>query len=83
MLSELTDRERDVYATLYECLNADVGVNMLYRLAYEGERLASNRTMQQRLGPIIARINRKLPDGHRIVPGELKRTYRLNTNYKA
>lgn len=43
---------------------------------------APTRTQQMRLGPIIARLNRKLaPVGWIIKPGEPRRTYRLYARF--
>ena len=45
---------------------------------YNGQRGYErySRRMQQRVGGVVSRINKKL-NGMRIVPGERKRTYRL------
>ena len=86
-LSELQQRVHDVLAGTPD---TDVAIYKLYETAYRTNvhRIqngvlilgARPRTMQQRLGSVIARINEKL-DGtrSRVVPGKLKQTYRLNT----
>lgn len=65
---------------VFKDFDIDAEIEDLFRATYENKASVitsySNRAMQQRLGPIIARINRKL-DGQRIVPGRMKRTYRL------
>lgn len=39
---------------------------------------AQSRDVQQKLGPLISRINKKLKqEKKKIVPGNMKRTYRL------
>jgi hypothetical protein len=58
----------------------DVSIVQCYSTVYAG-RLASIRDMQQKLGPLISRINKHIAP-QRIVPGERKRTYRLETDYK-
>lgn len=80
MLSEL---EACLHDLLAKTENVDVNIAKLYNAAYPTKATYENRFMQQRIAPIIARVNKKLPEGHRIEPGKLKRTYRLNTNYKA
>ena len=71
-----------------EC-DTDVPIYRMYEAAYDTEvhKIQNGqlilgmqpRTMQQRVGPIIMRINQKLPPDYRIVPGRLKQTYRLET----
>ena len=79
----LSDLEACVHKLLSATVDTDVNIAMLYNAAYPTKAQYENRYMQQRLAPIIARVNKKLPEGHRIEPGKLKRTYRLNTSYKA
>lgn len=70
--------------TLYDYLLAqgferDTRIQTLYEYVHvlcAGSKRPSPRVMQQRLGAIITRINRKL-EGEKIVPGDVKRTYRL------
>lgn len=67
----------------------DVAIYKLYEAAHSvnvhrivnGKLLLSvePRIMQQRLGAFISRINKKLPDGQVVRPGQLKQTYRLST----
>jgi hypothetical protein len=55
----------------------DVPIVKLFRAAWpDADRTNDNRMMQQKLGPVIARINRRLTKGY-IEPGQLKQTYRL------
>ncbi|TXH12357.1 MAG: hypothetical protein E6R03_13030 [Hyphomicrobiaceae bacterium] len=63
----------------------DIEIWLLYSVAYEvkpSEHDADNRRMQQRLAPVIARLNGNLPPNNRVEPGQLKRTYRLNTDVR-
>lgn len=77
-LSDLQQRVVDVLPP-----NKDVAIVDIYSAAYP-ERMSGDlfevavRDMQQQLGPLIARINEKLKRG-KIVPGDLKQTYRLDT----
>lgn len=73
----------DMQQRLFDALSppdTDVSVQLLFNAVYD-EPLCDNRWMQQKLGPMIARINRKLKSG-KIVPGELKQTYRYDTTLK-
>jgi hypothetical protein len=66
---------------LYEALNGkgDVAIDTLYDLLFEGENRAEDkRNQQQWLGPVIVRLNRRLPD-EAVKPGALKGTYRLTS----
>lgn len=84
MKQQLSVMQRLVFNVLGEKPNTDIPISVLYGVAHRDgafediEKNMSTRTMQQTLGPLIARINAKLKRG-RIEPGELKRTYRLNT----
>lgn len=69
---------------MYDCLasrgqNVDVSILEIHKSVYMEELGA--RKMQQRIGAVVSRINRKMesctPVAGRIVPGERKRTYRL------
>lgn len=57
--------------------STDIPISKLYICALDGCSAPSTtaRTMQQRVGGIVSRLNAKT--GRSIVPGELKRTYRL------
>lgn len=65
---------------VFDALEPDVDVRIadLHRAAYPVSHAEDTtvRTMQQRLGSVIARINEKLTN-RRIVPGKVKQTYRL------
>lgn len=70
---------------LFDRFDKDVAIFRVYNAAYgnEGWTTTSDhvlpipvRDMQQKLGPLIQRMNLKLQRG-RIVPGELKQTYRM------
>lgn len=79
MTHELSEFQQKVY-NLFEP-NVDRPIHWLYDKTYNANGASSTvrvRDMQQRLGPVFARINDKLV-GQRIEPGMLKRTYRLST----
>lgn len=74
---ELPALQEKLLRCLVANMNKDVKIDVLYAAVYGfDDKTTDIREMQQRLGPHITRINRKLPTGT-IVPGELKRTYRL------
>lgn len=78
-MTELSPLQDKIYIVLKSRANTDVSISELYIIAYGfGAQRGKFRDMQQKLGPIFARINEKL-EGQRVEPGELKRTYRLNT----
>lgn len=87
----LTDRERRVFDLLNAEPNTDVEIYKLYEAMSQSQvHLFQNgvlllgitpRTMQMRLGSVIARINEKLDKG-KVVPGQMKQTYRLDTTAK-
>lgn len=88
LLDNLTDRETPVFTVLSKNPDADISIGTLYRVTFgKNDNLytryqdgrATRRDLQQKLGPIIARINEKL-NGSRIVPGALKGTYRLQVS---
>lgn len=76
MKVKLSRLQARLYAQLV--LDEDVAIEKLHEAAYPAhhESGANTRTMQQRIGPVIAEINRKQPLMC-IRPGDLKRTYRL------
>lgn len=87
---QLSELQKRVFDVLNEPPSTDVEIYKLYEAAYEinvhkfqkGQLLLGVRTrvMQQKLGSVIARINEKLAEeGKRVEPGNLKKTYRLNT----
>lgn len=86
MSIKLSPIQQRVFDVLNASPNTDIGIPDLWGLAYpekgaKGEAEAIGiaiRDMQQELGPLFARINVKLKRC-RIVPGELKQTYRLDT----
>ena len=63
---------------------SDVAIRVLFCAAFGVDYRDAptlSRNMQQRLGPYISDLNRKLEQaggGERVVPGRLKRTYRLS-----
>ena len=62
----------------HEGLNADVSISYLYDKLRARTRRTSNKQMQQYVGSIIAYANLRLvSENKEIVPGALKRTYRL------
>lgn len=61
----------------------DITISKMHEVLYGPSLDVFNvRHMQQKLAPIIRRANAKLPLNHKIEPGMLKRTYRLNTNVR-
>ena len=78
---KLSRLERLLYAKVSSSCNSDVTIDELYSELHDDGDAFTPRERQQRLGSVIARINRKLADvsddPSRIVPGEMKRTYRL------
>lgn len=82
----LTKHQKRVMAKFHKP-NTDVSILEIYLHVYEGRassRVRSSRGMQMRLAPTFAAINAKLfdPDkdfSPKIIPGKLKRTYRLQT----
>lgn len=61
-------------------IEPDVSISTCYSTVYAGTYLASNRDMQQKIAPLISRINKHIAP-HKIIPGERKRTYRLELDY--
>jgi hypothetical protein len=62
---------------LYEALagKGDVSIDTLYRILFDRE---PPKDAQQRLGPSIVRLNRRLAASRLVVrPGKMKRTYTL------
>lgn len=88
-MTPLSDLQQRVYDVLAASPDADVPIYLLYEAAYrqnvhkvqQGVLLLGlrPRTMQQRLGPVVARINEKIAPSWRVEPGALKQTYRLST----
>lgn len=84
----LTDRERRVFDLLNSPPDVDVEIYKMYEAMSQSQvHLFQNgvlllgitpRTMQMRLGSVIARINDKIEKG-KVVPGQMKQTYRLDT----
>jgi len=88
-MAPLSDLQQRVYDVLAAAPNTDVPIYLLYEAAYRTNvhRIQNGtlilglrpRVMQQRLGPVVARINEKIESGGRVEPGALKQTYRLAT----
>ena len=79
MSNELSPLQERLYLRLVLAgFDTDVKIVDLYNAVYPGNMgmWLTNRYMQQRLGPIIARTNGKL-EKERIKPGRSRRTYRL------
>lgn len=86
MSIKLSPFQQRVFDALNAQPNVDFAIPDLWGLAYPdrdpGHAGIAVRDMQQELGPLFARINQKLTKC-RIVPGEIKQTYRLDTiNYR-
>ena len=79
MSNELSPLQERLYLRL-ACAGFDTDVKIvdLYNAVYPDNMgmWLTNRYMQQRLGPVIARTNGKL-EKERIKPGRSRRTYRL------
>ena len=79
MSNELSPLQEKLYLRLVLAgFDTDVKIVDLYNAVYPDNMgmWLTNRYMQQRLGPIIARTNGKL-EKERIKPGRSRRTYRL------
>ena len=79
MSNELSPLQERLYLRLVLAgFDTDVKIVDLYNAVYPASEAMwlSNRYMQQKLGPIIARTNAKL-EKERIKPGRSRRTYRL------
>jgi len=58
--------------------DSDLPITELYRVCVGVPDVSmSPRSMQQKLGPIIARVNKRIKGHAAIVPGRVKRSYRL------
>jgi hypothetical protein len=84
---DLSPTQERIVTLLRQYAGQDVAIPRIYEAAYrvkvctelEDGRVMhslSVRYMQQRIGPFISKANKRLV-GERIVPGELKKTYRL------
>lgn len=86
MISGLTQMQARLYNLLAhkaEWGEPDVSITQCYSTVYAGTYLSDRREMQQKLGPLISRINAHLRVyEQRIEPGRLKGTYRLNLAFK-
>lgn len=61
--------------------NTDIDIVILFMRVYDypaTKQWPSVRSMQQKLAPSFAEINKKLKRG-RVEPGQIKRTYRYST----
>lgn len=76
MSSNLSPHQQTVY-DLLDRANGDVSIRALYVALYGCPGGRTVREMQQRLGPLLRRLNSKLSDRH-ISPGHLKQTYRMD-----
>ena len=75
---QFTDTQEKLYNLLYKAFGKDVKIkDMYYALYGVPDAYTSIRDMQQKLAPIISRVNKKM-FGQEIKPGELKQTYRLS-----
>lgn len=78
---ELSEHQKNVLAA-FEDKDKDISISRIYMLAYghdEWQKKGTTiRVMQQKLAPTFKEINKKLV-GMKIEPGDVKRTYRLNT----
>lgn len=74
MKDKLSAKQQRIFNAFHK-FDFDVAIAHLYAVAFGGSA-ADTREMQQKLGPYITRINKKLKAGQ-IKPGDLKQTYRL------
>lgn len=75
-MTELSDQESIVANALHARHDNDVSIEELHRLVYGCVLEDNHKRMQQRIGAIVSRINKKL-SGEAITTGQLKRTYRM------
>lgn len=70
----LSEMETELLSAFVDT-GTDIAISLLHGLLYPGV-YRDAKTQQQYVGSIVSRINGKLVE-HRVVPGEMKRTYRL------
>jgi len=79
-MSKLVGQQDRVFRVLDSRHDTDVSITELFLAAFNeakyGQVTWTTRHMQQKLGPTIARLNKKLKNA-RIVPGDTKNTYRM------
>lgn len=75
-MTELSDQEYIVAKALSDAHDCDVTISDLHQLVYGCVLDDNHKRMQQRIGAIVSRINKKL-SGEAITTGQLKRTYRM------
>ncbi len=78
-IKDLSTLQERVYRVLARNPGRDHSIHKLYLASFAGTELippTDNRTEQQKLGPLISRINTKIYPS-RIVPGRTKQTYKL------
>lgn len=81
----LSKQQKRIYDNLRAAgLGVNVSITTIYFvMRVKGTVEVTTRRKQQAVGSIISRLNKQLrPEGYEIVPGELKRTYKL-TQYVA
>ena len=89
MLNDLlAPQEERCFKVLLGKVNEDVPIYVIYEAVFQNPVHVvqqgvlilglTSRTMQQRLGTILSRVNKKLARG-RVRPGDVKQTYRLDT----
>jgi hypothetical protein len=76
MMETLTDHQQKV-RDAFDKKDTDIDIAVLYTRVYGDPGHLSARDMQMKLAPTFAAINDKLLRG-RIVPGDVKRTYRFS-----
>lgn len=78
----LSAHQKKVLAA-FENKDQDISISRIYMLVYghdEWQKKGTTvRIMQQKLAPTFSEINKKLIKA-RIEPGDIKRTYKLNTS---
>lgn len=78
--TSFSEREKRVFSLFWKAgFNEDIAIDAMfnkYHGAMRWDNLCGPRQRQMSIGMVVTRINRKLK-GTKIVPGALKRTYRL------
>jgi len=76
-MKELSQHQQKVLDA-FDKNDTDIDIATLYTRVYGDPGHLSAREMQQKLGPTFKAINEKM-DRPRLVPGEIKRTYRYDS----
>lgn len=70
--------QRAIFEALLKASSGELPINTLYDLTGYDDTITDVRARQQRLGPLIIRLNRRLKKAKLVVrPGRVKHTYCL------